>query len=97
MTYEKPSRCEAQPLHRFQASPEEDEYARQQRLATLFVEEVLRMCATSPEKAPHDRTPMTRFCAAVACTEHHTDIGRWATIRYALDSNGRTMRFVRSR
>jgi hypothetical protein len=50
------------------------------------------MSATCPGNQPYNRPPTLRHRRAAADRGRRADGDRWATIRYALDSNGRTVR-----
>lgn len=50
------------------------------------------MSQTRPGRPRHDRPPALRHRRAPDDPGHRADSDRWATIRYALDSNSRTVR-----
>ena len=50
------------------------------------------MSAPCPGDPAHNRPPTLRHRRAAADPRLRADGDRWATIRYALDSNGRTVR-----
>jgi len=50
------------------------------------------MSTPCPGSPRHTRPPKMRRLHATADLGGRADGGRWATIRYALDSNGRTVR-----
>jgi len=50
------------------------------------------MSATCPDKPASTRPPALRRRRAAADTRCRADHDRWVTIRYALDSNARTVR-----
>jgi len=50
------------------------------------------MCVPSPDDSRHSQSPTWRHHHTAAEAGRQTDVGRWGTIRYALDSPGRTVR-----
>lgn len=50
------------------------------------------MSVPSPGNPRDNRRPTRWRHSTAADSGHQADAGRWATIRYALDSNGRTAR-----
>jgi hypothetical protein len=50
------------------------------------------MSVPSPGNQRHNRPSTSGHCGAAADLGRQAEAGRWATIRYALDSKGRTLR-----
>jgi hypothetical protein len=50
------------------------------------------MSVSSSDDSRHSQLPTWRRCHVADKPGHQTDAGRWGTIRYALDSTGRTAR-----
>jgi hypothetical protein len=50
------------------------------------------MIVPSPDDPRQSQSPRRGRCHAEAGFRRQTDVGRWGTIRYALDSTGRTVR-----
>jgi hypothetical protein len=50
------------------------------------------MSVSSSDDPRHSQPPTWRLHRAATEAGHQTDAGRWGTIRYALDSTGRTAR-----